>query len=181
MVINGDITAGQNLVIISNGDVTRTAGTIRSDNIGIGAQGTIGTSTANIPLETETLALSPENGFVSDTDGFEPAEQVSAVGATVNQGSPMTPTRPTTPTPVAVTLPVTVALTSLLIPDALPDALAQVATQPEIFAQNSADLVEAALVGVIQLNPAELRDIDPTRIPSIWFDDEQFLRQKFRR
>ena len=179
--LNGNLTATQSLVVISTGDVVYQSGTLTSPKIGIGAAGSIGTTTEPVQIQTDNLALNPAGGQVNDPDGFTTVNSVSAAGATVNQGTTNTnnngggggTTGGTTVTVTVVLDPGNVASGVFLNDGALPQALAQ----------NNVDMVEEVLTDMLgQPTGFNYQEADPTRPPNKgWFNDEDLLKRKFRR
>lgn len=175
--IDGDITGLQNVVLIAEGDITHTNGVVRAPNVGLGSGGSIGTTANPIQLEADNVAVSPANAVINDPNGFTTVNQVSAVGATVNQGNVPPPPQPPGGT---VTVNVTLLPEAREVDDdGLRLPLEDADFEP--FAQNNLELIENVLQDILRLNPAEQIELDPTRLPSGWFDDEDFLRRKFRR
>ena len=174
VTLNEDVTANQNLVIISAGDIQQTTGALRAPNIGLGANGSIGSAASRIELETNNLTLFPSIGLANDPNGFTNVNRVSAVGATVNQGTPTTPPVPPVPIPIPVPPPDI---------DGIDTIISSISIDPEStnFAQNSTELIEELLEEIMNTNITDHGDIDPTRIPTIWFDDDDFLHRKIRR
>ena len=179
--LNGNLNATQSLVVVSSGDVIYQSGTLTSPNIGIGAAGSIGTTTEPVQIQTDNLALNPAGGQVNDPDGFTTVNSVSAAGATVNQGTTNTndngggggTTGGTTVTVTVVLDPSNVGSGVFLNDGELPQALAQ----------NNVDMVEEVLTDLLgQPTGFNYQEADPTRSPNKgWFNDEDLLKRKFRR
>ena len=178
--LNGNLNATQSLVVVSSGDVVYQSGTLTSPSIGIGAAGSIGTTTEPVQIQADNLALNPAGGQVNDPDGFTTVNSVSAAGATVNQGTTNTndnggggTTGGSTVTVTVVLDPGTVAGGIFVNDDGLPQALAQ----------NNVNMVEEILTDMLgQPTGFNYQEPDPTRPPNKgWFNDEDLLKRKFRR
>ena len=179
--LNGSVSAGQSLVLISQGDINHTSGTLSAPAIGLGANGIIGTAANPVQLATNTLAVNPFEAQVNDPDGFTTVSSVSAVGATVNQGVPQPPEPPTpeppTPEPEVPITPGEIPPSAFQEPQDF--IFEEDLVQSEIFSQNQTALVEELLDMLLDPDYIEVEEVDPTRIPVI--DDEDFLQKKFRR
>jgi filamentous hemagglutinin family protein len=183
--LNNSITSGQNLVILSNGDIVQNSGLLTAPAIGLGANGTVGAIGSPVNIQTNELALNPSTGHVFDSDGFTPVQSVSAVGVTVNQGAPPPPPPPPEPEPpVEPEVPVVPPTppnepTGPFIVDGNELIIPEFEVFESSFAQNNPDRVESYLDEV--LTDLEYLELDPTKIPLGWYNDDDFLNKKFRR
>ena len=176
--LNGNLTATQSMVVISTGDVVYQSGTLTSPSIGIGAAGSIGTTTDPVQIQTDNLALNPAGGQVNDPDGFTTVSSVSAAGATVNQGTTNTNGNG------GGTGGATVTVTVVLVPDGVDSGIfIDDSGLPQALAQNNVEMVETVLNDILgQPTGFNYQEPDPTRPPNYgWFNDEEFLNRKFRR
>ena len=172
--INGNVNAGQNLVFLATGDIVSGTGAlvqVPGGSLGLGAGGQVG-PTNPVNINAANLALNPAGGNTQSTTTPNPVTSVTAVGVTVNAQS-------NNPTPDPTPGPQTVIVTVLLNPSDInaPGEL----FDPAVLAQNNVELVEQNLQQLLQLSalPGELTD--PSWVPSGWWDDEDFMRKKFRR
>ena len=165
--LNGSLTVadGLNLVVLSDGNINYLSGKLTAPNIGLGAKGTIGSTAQPVSVDTLQLTVNPLGANVVSDEGFTASPATSAVGITVNQG--VTPPPPPVPDPVP-------------IPTVEPPVFDEPVAFEEPLSQNNTDLVEETLIWAIGFEPADLVELDPTRPPVLWPEDE-FLQKKFRR
>ena len=180
ILFNGSVTAGDSLVVISAGDINQSSGNLTAPKIGLGAVGQIGTAGQPISVVTDEMALNPLSAQVSDPNGFTPVASVSAVGATVNQGVP-TPDPEPEPEPVVPPNPITPPDT-VIPPSAFepPADFVQDEFAAEAFSANNTEMVEE-IFAVLEMLDDPIVEEDPTRVPILWPEDEDFLQKKFRR
>ena len=165
--LNGSLTVadGLNLVVLSDGNINYLSGKLTAPNIGLGAKGTIGSTAQPVSVDTLQLTVNPLGANVVSDEGFTASPATSAVGITVNQG--VAPPPPPVPDPVP-------------IPTVEPPVFDEPVAFEEPLSQNNTDLVEETLIWAIGFEPADLVELDPTRPPVLWPEDE-FLQKKFRR
>ena len=174
--LNGSLTAADSLVVISAGDISQTSGVLTAPKIGLGAVGQIGSPSQPINVVTDETALNPLNAQVSDPDGFTPVASVSAAGATVNQQTlPPPPPDPVVP-PEPVIPPVIPP--SAFEPPA--DFLPNEDFVAEAFSANNTEMVEEVFA-ILEMLDEPLVEEDPSRVPILWPEDEDFMQKKFRR
>ena len=174
--LNGSLTAADSLVVISAGDISQTSGVLTAPKIGLGAVGQIGSPSQPINVVTDEMALNPLNAQVSDPDGFTPVASVSAAGATVNQQTlPPPPPDPVVP-PEPVIPPVIPP--SAFEPPA--DFLPNEDFVAEAFSANNTEMVEEVFA-ILEMLDEPLVEEDPSRVPILWPEDEDFMQKKFRR
>ena len=172
MFLNGSITSGQDLVLLSQGDIIHLSGTLTAPRIGLGANGTIGSSANPVQVVTNEMAVNPFEAQVVDPDGFTVVDSVTAVGVTVNQGAPVPPD-PEPPIP-----PVVPPVVPPGIPPSVfqpPVDIAETELSSEIFSQDNTEMVEEVLE--ILLETETLIEYDPTLPPVL---DEDLLNRKRR-
>jgi filamentous hemagglutinin family protein len=169
--VNGSVTAVQSIVLLSAGNIDYTSGSLIAPQVGLGAVGTIGSATAPVQLQTDELSTNPFEAEVNDPDGFTTVNSVSAVGVTVNQGTPL-PDPPVTPEPTNPTFEEgTIVVEVILEPEESFD--------DSVFAQNDPDLIEDFLRTIDDILLDDIVELDPTRPPGLP-SDEDFLQRKFR-
>ena len=178
--INGNVTAGQNLVFLAPGDIVSGTGsqiqvTGTSGSLGLGAGGQVG-PTNPVNISVPNLALNPANGNIQAATTPTSVATVTAVGVTVNA---QTTNPPPTPTPPPTPEPQTVTVTVLLNPSGVNTA--GDLFDPAVLAQNNVELVEQNLQQLLQLSALPGEFTDPSWVPTGWWDDEDFMRKKFRR
>ena len=163
-------------MVISAGDISQTSGVLTAPKIGLGAVGQIGSPSQPINVVTDEMALNPLNAQVSDPDGFTPVASVSAAGATVNQQTlPPPPPDPVVP-PEPVIPPVIPP--SAFEPPA--DFLPNEDFVAEAFSANNTEMVEEVFA-ILEMLDEPLVEEDPSRVPILWPEDEDFMQKKFRR
>ena len=162
----GDIVSGTGSQI----QVTGTSG-----SLGLGAGGQVG-PTNPVNISVPNLALNPANGNIQAATTPTSVATVTAVGVTVNA---QTTNPPPTPTPPPTPEPQTVTVTVLLNPSGVNTA--GDLFDPAVLAQNNVELVEQNLQQLLQLSALPGEFTDPSWVPTGWWDDEDFMRKKFRR
>ena len=184
VLLNGSITAGDSLVVISAGDINQASGVLTAPKIGLGAVGQIGTVGQPISVVTNEMALNPLNAQISDPDGFTAVASVNAVGATVNQGVPTPPPPPPTPPPDPVVPPEPVVPPDTVIPPSAFEPPVDFSPTEdfaaEAFSANNTEMVEEVFA-ILEMLDEPLVEEDPSRVPILWPEDEDFMQKKFRR
>ncbi|MCA9778385.1 MAG: hypothetical protein KC800_16775, partial [Candidatus Eremiobacteraeota bacterium] len=162
IIINGNITAGGNMVLIAAGDIVGVSGTLSANAIGLGAGGNIGSAVNPLSLSANEFVSNKTNPNVTFVEPPTPVDSVSSVGATVN-GQILEE---------IVTPENGVVVEVVLYPEE------EEITGPE-FAQDNVDLVEDFLR---TLDEDSILDelTDPTGTLLEWYDDGEFLRHKNR-
>ena len=162
IIINGNITAGGNMVLIAAGDIVGVSGTLSANAIGLGAGGNIGSAVNPLNLSANEFVSNKTNPNVTFVEPPSQVDSVSSVGATVN-GQVLEE---------VVTPENGVVVEVVLYPEE------EEITGPE-FAQDNVDLVEDFLR---TLDEDSILDelTDPTGVILEWYDDGEFLRHKRR-
>ena len=182
IILNNDVTAGDNLVLVAQGNVIQNGGRVSSFNLGLGANGTVGTPGSPIVIEAQNLSLYSSSSNLSSSP--DPVNSVTSVEVTVNQGNPPAPTPPIDPTPP----PTPVTPETPPGPQTPPGERFFSDDQPRFddddrtgseFAQNDVDLVEKYTQSLIGSGQWDFYYED-VLIPLNWWDDEDLLKRKFR-
>jgi hypothetical protein len=186
MFIDDDLIAGSNLVLLSNGNIFKNSGsTITAPSIGLGAAGRIGSIEGAFDFNAELLALNAGESFLAPSTPPDDVPSVTSAGVTVNaQGAVPDPDPDPdpdpgpgpepTPDPDPVTNPVPEVIT-------IPDDKIVLFIDPSVLAQNNVDLVEEDIEELLEIEKL-LSDLLDPQIPALgWWNDEDFLRRKFRR
>jgi filamentous hemagglutinin family protein len=171
--INSNVTTTQNLVFLSAGDIVMGVGPVLNagGGLGLGAGGTIGPNNP-VVYNAPTLSLNPGNANVQASTTSTGVPFVTSVGVTVNAQANVPDPGPG--------------------PDPVPDPEFPTDDFPgteirddDIFgselAQDNVDLVDEDLAQMLEVQQLLDIDWDPTLPPVGWWDDDDFLRKKFRR
>lgn len=178
--INGDVDTTQNMAFLAVGDIVPGAGSVLTVGptgaLGLGAGGQIG-AVNPVVINTPNLALNPSTGNIQAATTPTPVATVTSVGVTVNaQTAPPNNNPPTQTVTVNVTL-------QPVVPDppADPVIIPEVLPEPQVLAQDNVDLVDSDIAQLLAVQDLIEDVLDPTAIPVGWWDDEDFMRKKFRR
>jgi filamentous hemagglutinin family protein len=185
IVLDENLVARNNMVVLSAGGISQTSGTLTSPNLGLGASGPIGTSTRPLNIATDNISVNQSTPFLADADGFATTPQVTASSVTVNNQLvlPRTPT-PTPPIPVPPTTnpltptpptsnPENPTVSDVDVPSSVD--LDPQGRLPEALSGNRVDRIEQAIDEV--LFGDDLLDQEPVLE---WWENEELLRKKRR-
>ncbi|MCA9777826.1 MAG: filamentous hemagglutinin N-terminal domain-containing protein, partial [Candidatus Eremiobacteraeota bacterium] len=194
IILNNSVIASQNLVILAGGtgNIIQNGGILQADKMGLGSNGTVGTpGNGIILLNTNELALFSLTNQLNPDPPPTPVAQVNSVGLTVNQGTadppppdpdpdpdpnpdPGTPTTPEVPDG-------SIVVDVVLEPTGLEQQFEEEIVDGNVFAQNNVTLVDEYVLELIYGDSYWDGIFDPTYIPGGWWDDDDFLKRKFRR
>ena len=194
IILNNNVIASGNLVLLAggNGNIVRNSGILQANQMGLGSNGTVGTpGNGIILLNTNELALFAFTSQLNTDPAPTPVAQVSSVGLTVNQGTanPPPPPPPPDPDPDPDPEPNPNPPTPE-VPDG--SIVVEVVLEPTgseqfeeivdgtVFAQNNVGLVDDYVLELLNEDSYWNGIFDPTYVPSGWWDDDDFLRRKFR-
>lgn len=182
IVVNADITATNNAVLISQADIVKgNNALITATNLGLGAVGSVGTQADPLSINTNGLTVSADSSFLSPTGTPTPQTSVTAVGATVTSQSvdpPDPPGPPDPPTPPPA--PNEVVVEVVLNPVAQSALESEEFLNGEPFAANNVEMVEDFLGTLDDTVDVFEPLLDPEGLPAGWWNDEMFLQKKFR-
>jgi hypothetical protein len=187
VILNNNINAtGGNLVIVATGDIVQNAGTLSANQLGLGSPGAVGTTGSPISFTANDLALFSNTNNLNPTSPPNSVPSVTSVGVSVFSGSPTTP--PVTP-PITPTEPPTNPPPQVPVPEG--SVVVDVVLEPfrgldeefdpSVFAQNNVGLIDDELRTLLEIDILYDRLFDPTAIPIGWWNDDDFLKRKFRR
>lgn len=180
IVVNANLSASRNLVLLSSGDIVGRSGTITAPNLGLGATGSIGSTGSPLSIATDNLSVNQTAPFLTDPNGFATTPSVTASGVTVgNRLQLATPAPPTAPPPVAAppaapptAEPPTPVSTVIRVETAEPDPDGRL---PEALSADNAGQVEEAIDEALFSGDA----VGDEALLE-WWEDESLLRKKNR-
>ena len=166
----GNVSAANNLVVIAAGDIVPVSGSLSANGIGLGAGGNIGTASNPVFLDASQLTLNKPGAHIQTGSTPTNVDSVTAAGATVNAQT----VNPNEEIDDAVSdfPPGAIGVEVVLFPQ---DTVAG-----SVFAQDNVDMVEDFLETL--RDPEDILEdvLDPTSMPLDWYNDDDFLRQKWR-
>lgn len=174
--VNGNVTATGSLVFLSAGDLSLgTGGSVTADSLGLGAGGGIGTSGSTFAFSANNLAVNGPIDFLAPSSPPTDTPSVTSVGVTVNAQTtpPPSPEPEPEPEPDPPITGESVVVEVVLSPREEIDS--------SVFAQDNVDLVEQTLSDILNETSILVDPLDPTApLPLDWYNDEEFLRKKWR-
>ena len=156
--------------MIAAGDIVPVSGSLSANGIGLGAGGNIGTASNPVFLDASQLTLNKPGAHIQTGSTPTNVDSVTAAGATVNAQT----VNPNEEIDDAVSdfPPGAIGVEVVLFPQ---DTVAG-----SVFAQDNVDMVEDFLETL--RDPEDILEdvLDPTSMPLDWYNDDDFLRQKWR-
>ena len=195
IILNNSVVASGNLVLLAggNGNIVRNSGILQANQMGLGSNGTVGTpGNGIILLNTNELALFAFTSQLNTDPPPTSVAQVSSVGLTVNQGTANPPPPPDpdpdpdpdpgpnpNPNPPTPEVPDGSIVVEVVLEPTGSEQFEEI-VDGAVFAQNNVGLVDDYVLELINEDSYWNGIFDPTYVPGGWWDDDDFLRRKFR-